>query len=147
MYFIAGAQNIRAIFGNDRTTISAKEGPIHALKVLFPIPKQTIALYEADDSEVGAQPQPGSTVHPDHRVYHALYKISTEPLCGSSMQPIADRFMLKLSSLIHNSEIGQGWVAMSDLSSFIKGPLFQAAVKSICEPHLFALNSTLAQDF
>ncbi len=63
MYFITGAQNIRAIFSNDRTTISAKEGPIHALKVLFPVPKQTIALYEADDSGVGAQPQLGSTVH------------------------------------------------------------------------------------
>ncbi len=147
MYFITGAQNIRAIFSNDRTTISAKEGPIHALKVLFPVPKQTIALYEADDSGVGAQPRLWSTVHPDHRVYHALYKISTETLSGSSMQPIADRFMVKLFSLIRESEIGQDWVAMSDLSSFIKEPLFQAAVESICGPHLFALNPNLAQDF
>jgi len=53
--------------------------------------------------------------------------------------------MVKLFSLIRESEIGQDWVAMSDLSSFIKEPLFQAAVESICGPHLFALNPNLAQ--
>ena len=147
MYFITEAQNIRVIFSNDRTTISVKEGPIHALKMLFPVPKQTIALYEADDSGVGSQPQLGSTVHSDHRVYHALYKISTETLFDSSMQLIAERFMVKLFSLIRESEIGQNWVAMSDLSSFIKESLFQAAVESTCGPHLFVLNSNLAQDF
>ena len=147
MYFVSGAENIKTIFKNEHVALPVGAGVIVFLKNIFALPPSALKIFEADDSGMRTHPTPWSTVNEDYRIYHLTHKMTTQLMSGPGLKPLASRFSANLSSLIRNMDVSLDWQDLPDMYSFIRGPVFRAAVESMCGPNILLINPTFERDF
>lgn len=115
---------------------------------MFGTPSTAIHIYKQDNSGIGSNPKPGSTVKPENRVYYQQHHVAHTFLSGKSLQKITQRFLRFLSLQIsENSTVDYEWVEMPDFYSFARNQLFEAAIKTLFGSHILRLNPTLSEDF
>lgn len=118
------------------------------MKNMFGTPSSAIHIYKRDNSGIGSNPKPGSTVKPENRVYYQQHHAAHVFLSGKSLQRITQRFLRFLSLQIsQDSTTNYQWVDMPDFYSFVQNQLFEAAVKTLFGLHILPLNPTLSEDF
>lgn len=131
VYAINGAEYLNAVWKNDKSLTSAL-GIRMSLVHMFATSKEDMKFYGADDSGIGHDPHPKSSVKPNNRVFLAVFKSIVDTLSGPQLTIAAQRFKDALVSQIEASPITGEWVEMDDLFAFVQPLISRSTFQTIC---------------
>ena len=120
--------------------MSTKSGVLVALENIFGTPSD-------DDSGVLAIPAEKSKVKPEHRLNFFQVRAAHKHLAGNGLVQMTDRFLNVLGRRIEESDIGDEWVVMPDLYTFLQYEVFNAAVEALCGKYLLTQYPGFVDDF
>ena len=113
----------------------------------FGVPQTFKEFFAADDTGLGREPHPWSTVKPEHRVDYLMHSFITRFLSGPSLKPLAARFSQNLTDRFDRLDIAPEWSAMPDLYAFLQVHLFHASVEAMFGSFMFTVNPDFCEDF
>lgn len=116
-------------------------------KNLFAAPNQVVAATLADNSGIGVRPYAGSNVNPDQRIIRNQVVFFSDAFSKTSMDEIVPRFVENLQRNCSNLNMGDEWVEMSDLFTFVRDIVFPSGVESFFGKSMLELNPNLQGDF
>ncbi|CAG9986900.1 unnamed protein product [Clonostachys byssicola] len=145
-YVVTGPRNIAKVFRAEG--MHATLSHVIAMERSFGISPRGLALYAADDSGFGAQPQPQSKVDPENRVLYQIHNLVNQNLAGSSLSVITEKFQEFLATELSSIEaIGPDWTDVPDLGEFLQVHVMSAALKAMFGTYILSLNPTFIDDF
>lgn len=112
----------------------------------FGTSKTALQLYNADDSGIGPEPHPNSTVDAAHRIHYFNHKTVKEFMSGPGLRNLTNKFQTMLKSQISESGIDENWTELPDLFIFIRDMISTTAITAMFGPSLLELNPSVVQD-
>ena len=106
-----------------------------------------MGFYEADGSGIGKQPLLHSNVLPEHRVWHLTHQPIVDCLSGSNLRIFTENFKTRMASRIERNEIGEEWMEMSDLYTFVHDEMMHVQLELLCGTFFLEQNPNFVQDF
>lgn len=154
MSILGGADNIAALFRSSRN-LSSDRWLVQILVHAFGISVEDSAFYLSDRSGLGNQPsspETGAEVqNPDHRIFYLTYKSFHQGLNGAPLAEMVRQLVKNVADQIRDFDLPDGddtWTEVSDLyGDVVRKMAFEAAVMTMCGPHIFRLSPSLADDF
>ena len=144
-----GASNIAALFKSSRS-LSSERWLVQVLVNAFGVQTKDVPFYNADDTGLAQQPQPGSNqIPPEHRIFHHVYQSAHDGLSGARLDEMQHQMIRKLSEQFAALDIdADKWTDIPDLyGSFIRDICFTASTTALCGPRIFEAAPNLAEDF
>ncbi|MCJ1394726.1 hypothetical protein MMC18_007606, partial [Xylographa bjoerkii] len=145
LYFVTGSDNIISVWRSE--ILEAREVTSFSLRYFFNTPKAAMKIYLTDDSGIGLQPHPSSTIPYKDRYYFHNRKTTVGFFSGPELKSNAYRFQDLLQSQILHLDIGHDWVEYPDLYLFVKELLTAPAIEALCGPELIGQTPSFAEDF
>ena len=149
MSILKGPENVVALFKHSRE-LSHVEWLVQILVNAFGVEPVDASFYLADDTGVGNQPYPDSTMsNPDHRIFHLAYASFHTGLTGARLEEIMRQLVKSLSAQITASEFPvDKWIEVPDMYElFVRKLAFKASITAFCGSHIFEVIPTLEADF
>lgn len=142
---ISGFDNLSAVWRAN--ALDTKPAACLALQRFFHTPTAALKFWMADNSGASINPHPDSNVRPENRIYFHTNRSTHEFMAGKGLKLFANRFQDLLLKQVSKTNIGNEWLEMPDLYSFVQVTLSTAAVEALCGPALLKLSPTWIQDF
>lgn len=141
---ISGFDAINAVW--KAKSLDSKPGVCISMERFFGASKAALQFYDADDSGIGPQPHPNSSVEEAHRIHYITHKAAKGFMTGPGLRILTNRFQALLKSQISKSGIDENWTELPDFFSFFRDMISNAAITAMCGPSLLELNPNLIQD-
>ncbi|KAL5325740.1 hypothetical protein ACEPPN_006870 [Leptodophora sp. 'Broadleaf-Isolate-01'] len=147
IYFISGAQSMRAIFSRSRD-LSTKPLLLKILASAFGLPTSDARIFESDNSGMYHKPSPGPEVAPDRRLFHNSHRLFSQELTGQSLAELFRQFIRIFGLRLRkkSDEIGD-WAEIPDIFGFIRDEAFIATTVAPCGENLLKFSADFAKDF
>ncbi|KAL9583838.1 MAG: hypothetical protein Q9203_004909 [Teloschistes exilis] len=146
VYLIAGVQNLKLVWKNSQW-LTAKAGHIVGLYTILDTPKKSLPFYQADNSGIGKEPLPHSSVPPEHRVWHLTHQPIVNCLSGSNLTLFINKFQDCLSKRIDQYPCTTDWSELPDLFSFVYHEVIHVQLEVLCGTFFLEQNPEFVQDF
>ncbi|KAL9015329.1 MAG: hypothetical protein Q9173_000057 [Seirophora scorigena] len=145
-YLVAGAEHIAVLFKASKG-LSPRFGVLLSLENLFGTPSDVIPFYKMDNSGTNTVPNPESNVRPADRLNFFQVKAAQKHLNGAGLAKMTEHFLKVLRRRIDESRIGNQWIDMPDLFTFIQHEVFNAAVEALTGKYFLAQYPEIVEDF
>ncbi|KAG8528042.1 uncharacterized protein KY384_006958 [Bacidia gigantensis] len=143
--FVTGSDNILTLWRSK--DLDAKVVTAFSLSWFFATPKNSMNIYETDDSGINPKPHPASIgIEVKNRYYYQNRKAIVGFFNGTGLKSMAGRFSLLLGREINNMDLGSEWIPCKDLYRFIQDLVIGPAVESMCGPVLLDQNPNFGND-
>lgn len=149
MSILKGAQNVTALFRSSRK-LESERWLVQVLINGFGVEPADTPFYLADDTGVGLQPDPKSTMsNPEHRIFFLVYRSGHGGLTGHSLDALLARFVQNLSTnIVGASDIKDEWTELPDIyAPCVRSMAWRASVGSIFGSHILKFIPTIEEDF
>lgn len=143
---IAGSENLNAVWKNTKG-LTSTNGITIALSNMFNTSKKNMEFFRADNSGLTHDPHPMSNVRPDDRIFYLMHKATVDCLAGPHLAATSRDFQTALKERIADVPVGDDWVEMPDLYTWLRPHISHATVKAMCGSCFLELNPTFVQDF
>lgn len=137
-YIVSGPEAIAAFFKNTRDLSTTSRG-VTVIQNAFGCPKHLAHHFEPGYSSEGIP----------NEIEQAIHRGVQTGLSGPQLDVLANRFQISLLDKIRESqhEIGDDWVHVPDLTSFVQKYVIEAAMCTFFGPYMISLNPTVVDDF
>ena len=133
-YIISGPDVIAAFLKDPARSLSQTSRSLNIMEHAFGCPHELVDKFRASqDMEL------------EHQIHTALQSM----LAGPRLEILAGRYQQAVIGQVleGNASMGDDWVEMPDLCSFVEKHIFEAATRAVFGPYLVQLNPTVADDF
>ena len=119
-----------------------------AIRVLFGMPKEVIKrAYAKDNSGIAPKPLPGTNVAAKDRFFYLHHRLVLKQLSGNSLTGMTTRFLDVLDREFRAYDIGDQWIQIPDLFSWLENAVFTASVESLCGSEIFRICPDIVDDY
>jgi hypothetical protein len=146
-YFVSSPDDI-ANFFKTGGVVASHEFTLMAIRVLFGMPKAIVkSAYAQDNSGIAPKPLPGTNVPPEKRFFHLHHRLVLKEMSGNTLNGMTARFLSNLDRQFTNQRIGEDWVQIPDLYTWLEKAFFQSSVESLCGTRIFQICPNLVEEY
>lgn len=138
---ISGFDAVNAVW--KAKELDSKPAVCIAMERFFGTTQKALKFYRSDDSGIGQQPHPMSTVDHAHRVYYHTHKVTQGFMSGPGLPVFSRRFQASLRNQIEEAPYSDEWTTIPDIYAFVRDTLSKAAISAMCGPALLELSPFL----
>ena len=114
---------------------------------MFDTPREDMEFFKSDNSGISHDPHPSSQTRPEDRIFYLMHKATVDFLAGAHLVTSACGFQTALKKRIDNIPIGNDWMNMPDLYTFLRPHISHATVEAMCGPHFLFMFPDFVEDF